>query len=93
MKVVVTHSPAKCRFECQLGHDTAVCEYLLQSNVWRFTHTYVPESMRGQGVAAALVRYALEHVKVRNGKVIAVCSYVAGYIARHGEYSTLLFDS
>jgi predicted GNAT family acetyltransferase len=70
-----------------------VCEYALQSNVWRFTYTYVPEPMRGRGVAATLVRYALDHVKARNGKVIATCSYVAGYIARHGEYSTLLFDS
>jgi predicted GNAT family acetyltransferase len=93
MRVLVTHSPAKCRFECRLGNDTAVCEYALQSDVWKFTHTYVPESMRGQGVAAALVRYALEHVKVRNGKVVAVCSYVAGYIARHSEYSALLLDS
>ena len=46
--------------------------------------------MRGQGVAGQLVEAALRHVTAQKGKVVARCSYVAGYIQKHPEYKDLL---
>ena len=86
------HNEGKSRFDYSVGDQLAVCEYVAQEGdtVWRFTHTYVPESMRGTGVAAGLVRFALDHVANHGIKIIPVCSFVSEYIARHPEYKRLI---
>ncbi len=37
-------------------------------------HTFVDDSLRGQGIAGKLVKTALEEIQSRNGKVTATCS-------------------
>jgi predicted GNAT family acetyltransferase len=54
-----------------------------------FQHTEVPAELRGQGVAAALVRQALDDVRARGERIIATCPYVKSFLARHPEYQAL----
>lgn len=86
----VQHNPAQSRFELLVGADAAVCDYRREGSVWILPHTYVPESMRGAGVAAALVKASLEHIKAQGGTVVPACSYVAAYIQRHPAYASLV---
>ena len=73
------------------GYETVV-EYTLKDNVIDLYRTFTPPELRGKGVAGKLVKYALEHAKENNLKVIPTCSYVRGYIERHENYKELLAE-
>ena len=70
----------------------AVVEYTLKDNVVDLYRTFTPPELRGKGVAGKIVKYALEHAKENNLKVIPTCSYVKGYIERHKNYKELLAE-
>jgi len=46
-------------------------------------HTYVPPLLRNRGIAAELVKFALDYAKQHNLRVIPTCPYVADYISTH----------
>lgn len=48
-----------------------------------FTHTFVPEALRGRGAAAVLVRAGLDWAAEQGLRVQASCSYVARYLEVH----------
>ncbi|WP_185984329.1 GNAT family N-acetyltransferase [Aureimonas mangrovi] len=50
-----------------------------------FDHTYVPEHMRGQGVAEKLVDFAVDYARSKNMKVVPACSYVRTLFQRHPD--------
>lgn len=54
-----------------------------------FTHTEIDPAYEGQGVGGALVQGALDDVRARNHKVLAVCPFVEGWMRRHREYADL----
>ena len=90
MNMPIIHNPIENRFEYSAAGDIAVCEYTVVGDVWYFHHTSVPDSMRGQGVAARLVETALNYVDAQHGKVVPRCSYVAAYIQKHTDFAHLL---
>ena len=49
-------------------------------------HTFVDDSLRGQGVAGKLMEAAAEHLKAQNKKVVLTCSYAVKWFAKHPEY-------
>jgi hypothetical protein len=55
-----------------------------------FDHTFVPDEFRGQGVAAALVREALEEARRRHWRIVPQCSCVAAFLGRHPEFADLV---
>lgn len=54
------------------------------------THTLVPASIGGRGVAAELVSAAFEAARRDGLKVSPVCSYAAVWLQKHPEYADLL---
>ncbi|MFT2009946.1 GNAT family N-acetyltransferase [Pontibacter sp. 13R65] len=70
--------------EAELAYSTPAPQVL------DFTHTFVPESARGKGIADALIKEGLRFAAENNYKVIASCPAVATYIERHPEYKELL---
>ena len=86
----VRHNPAESRFECRLEDALAQCVYRRDGGTVEFVHTEVPEAMNGRGVAAAMVRQALEWARAEGLKVRPLCSYVASYMRRHPETQDLL---
>ncbi len=48
-------------------------------------HTFVPNELRGKGVAAVLAKEALSYAKEQQLKVIPSCSYIAVYLQRHPQ--------
>ena len=57
----------------------------LEPGIFNIDHTFVDESLRGQGIAQKLVEMAIEEIKKKNGKVQATCSYAKHYLEKRGE--------
>ena len=79
------HNEAAQRFELTQDGATAVLEYRLSDDVITFYHTGVPSVMEGKGIGSRLVKTGLEYALENGYSVVATCSFVAGYIARHPE--------
>jgi predicted GNAT family acetyltransferase len=87
--VDVIHNPGKHRFEAEAEGQTALLTYLLHDGHIVFNHTEVPEALEGQGLGSRLAQAALDYAKSHRLRVTAQCPFVAAYLARHPEYSTL----
>ena len=88
--IIVTHHAAASRFEALVEGRLCECCYLLNGTVLTFTHTEVPPSLAGRGIAAALVKAALEWAQAQGVQVVPACSYVAAYMQRHPQTQALL---
>lgn len=57
-------------------------------------HTFVDDSLRGQGVAGQLMLAAIEQIRGQNKKGIVTCPYAVQWLEKHSSYSdTLSFDT
>lgn len=74
------------RFEVVVGPDVAFAEYRLGDGEITLPHTVVPEAFKGQGVGGILAQAALGYARANGLKVIPLCSFMAGYIAKHPEW-------
>jgi len=54
--------------------------------------TYTPPKLRGRGLAADVVKAALEYAEEKNLKVIPTCWYVRKYVDEHPEYKKLIIE-
>ena len=53
-------------------------------------HTVVEPEYGGQGVASAVVRFALDDIRASGRLVIPTCAFVAAYIERHPQYADMV---
>lgn len=90
MSLQIDHQPDASRFVAVVDGHEAELVYRLSAGVLELTHTGVPAAIAGQGVAAALVKAALEHARAEGLRVLPSCSYAATYIKRHPEYAGLV---
>jgi predicted GNAT family acetyltransferase len=72
------------------GTRAGRAEYRMSDGRHVFTHTETDDSFSGQGIASRLVKYALEDVRAREGRVVPLCPFFASYIKRHPEYEDLV---
>ena len=78
------------RFELEHDGDVASLEYTLAGKVLGLTHTDVPKTLRGTGVASILVKSALDWAREHHLKVDVTCPFVAEYLHTHPEYEDLV---
>jgi hypothetical protein len=55
-------------------------------------HTYVPDAMRGQGVAALLVDALIAKARSDGWTILPRCSYVVSAFKSHPEWNDVLAD-
>ncbi len=53
-------------------------------------HTFVDDSLRGQGVAAQLVRAAADHLRAEGKKAMPTCSYAVKWFEKNPDYADVL---
>lgn len=53
-------------------------------------HTFVDDSLRGQGVAGQLMRRCADELRRTGRKACSTCSYAAAWFTKHPEESDLL---
>ena len=81
----IAHNTATQRFEWREDGQLCVLDYTLHDETMTTTHTGVPESVGGRGIAADLTKAALETAREHGWKVRPLCSYVDAYMRRHQE--------
>ena len=52
-------------------------------------HTYVPDALRGQGLAEALLEALLDDARSQGFTIVPLCRFVAGQARRHPEWADL----
>ncbi|HLV12960.1 MAG TPA: GNAT family N-acetyltransferase [Trueperaceae bacterium] len=88
--IEVVHNPRARRFEVSQDGHLAVLEYARVGTSLVLKHTGVPEAIEGRGIASALARAALDHVRDTGFVAVPMCPFVRGYIRRHPEYLELV---
>jgi len=87
-----TVNEAGSQFELEVKDGMAFLEYYREGEKIYLTHTETPEALRGQGIAAQLVKQTLQCAKDNGLTVVPSCSYVAHYINNHPEWNVVLSD-
>ncbi|HUA90269.1 MAG TPA: GNAT family N-acetyltransferase, partial [Steroidobacteraceae bacterium] len=69
---------------------TGYAEYVLGPGTITFTHTRVPESLRGHGIGTHLIEAGLRLARARGLKVIPVCPFFRDYLRTHPQQQDLM---
>jgi predicted GNAT family acetyltransferase len=80
------------QFELHTKDGTAFLEFIREGEKLFLTHTETPEALRGQGIAADLVKQSLQSAKDNGLRVVPSCSFVAKYVNNHPEWNYILSD-
>jgi predicted GNAT family acetyltransferase len=83
---------AELQFELKADGQLAFLEYHREDERLYLTHTEVPTALRGQGVAAELVKEVLGFARQNGLSVIPLCSYVAYFMNNHQEWNDILSE-
>jgi hypothetical protein len=81
----VKHDTTAQRFYAEVDGQRAVLDYMLVAVVMTITHTGVPAAVGRRGIAAELMRVALQTARESRWKVVPACSYAAAYMRKHGD--------
>ena len=91
MSVEVRDNADGCRYEILVdGRLTGVADYRVSAGTVVFPHTEIDATMRGRGLGATLVGWALDDVRRAGRTVVPICWYVSRFIEDHPEYRDLL---
>ena len=85
----ITHNLAAQRFEYTEHGTTYYVSYRAEGGIWQLLHTEAPASPYGRGIAADIVRTALEEARRQGVKICGDCPFVIGYLAFHPEFADL----
>ncbi len=88
--VAVHDNPQRRRFEAEVDGRVSYAEYELGPGTITFTHTLVPESQRGRGIATQLVQAGLSAAQAQHRGVIPQCSMFSRYMHHRPETHALL---
>jgi uncharacterized protein len=81
----VSHDQSSRQFSTEIDGHRAVLDYTLTGSVMNITHTGVPAAIGGRGVAADLMRAALEAARDHAWSVNPICSYAVAYMRKHPD--------
>ncbi|MGX5219566.1 MULTISPECIES: GNAT family N-acetyltransferase [Pseudomonas] len=84
----IHHDQAGHQFEITVDGDRAYLAYMdLGKQTLDIYRTFVPNSLRGRGIAAQLTEHALQYAERMGYTVIPSCSYVERYMERQQRLS------
>ena len=91
MESTVTHDKENSRFEIhQDGERVGLMDYVISGDRVSLVHTEVKRELRGQNLAAILLRESLKEMATWPERVVPVCSYTVRYMEKHPETHALL---
>ena len=88
MTDAVRDVPERQRYELTVADATAFAAYRREGGRIVFTHTVVPEELRGGGIGTRLVAGALADAKAKGLAIVPECPFVAAYLEQHPEAAT-----
>jgi hypothetical protein len=81
----IEHDQDAKRFTTEVDGQHAELDYTVADGVMTITHTRVPREIGGRGIAAGLMRSALQTAAERGWSINPACSYAAAYMRKQGE--------
>jgi predicted GNAT family acetyltransferase len=81
----ISHDQDGNRFITEVDGHQAELDYTVADGVMTITHTRVPREIGGRGIAAELMRAALQVAAQRGLSINPACSYAAAYMRKHGQ--------
>ncbi len=79
------------RYAVLIDGDEAEMTYTkLAPQLISIDHTFVPDSMRGKGVAQALALNAVEDARQGGWKIVPRCAFMKAQARRHSEWSDVI---
>ncbi|HEX9690971.1 MAG TPA: GNAT family N-acetyltransferase [Gemmatimonadales bacterium] len=86
MPDLIRHDPDAMRFTLEMGGAEAYLQYgELDAGALDFRVVYVPDALRGSGVAAKIVAHALAYARAQGREVVASCGYVRRHLEREAQ--------
>lgn len=64
----------------------------ISSGIVEIDHTFVDDSLRGQGIAGNLMEMAVSVIKMADKKIKPTCSYAVSWLKKHKEYDYLIAE-
>jgi len=89
--VQIVANTQRSRYEALLdGNVVAFADYQIRGSIVVLPHTVTTPVHRNHGLAARVVRFALDDIRGAGRQVIPSCWYVARFIDEHPEYADLV---
>ncbi|MFA5797035.1 MAG: GNAT family N-acetyltransferase [Candidatus Woesearchaeota archaeon] len=86
MKIVkIVHDKKNHKFYCTMDEQKCFVKYVIHPGALEFTHTFVPEALRGKGIARMIYDEISQYLKKHKLKAIPTCSYAEKYFREHRE--------
>lgn len=86
----IQHDPITQKFLALVEGHRGQLVYRRDDSLMDIVSTTVPATIGNRGVAAQLVKAALDFARSNGWRVKPTCSYAAGYLRRHPEYADLV---
>ncbi|MDE7440991.1 MAG: N-acetyltransferase [Muribaculaceae bacterium] len=71
------------------GKLLAEVTFPTKGSVSTIDHTFVDDSLRGQGIAGKLVKMATDTILAEGNKIAATCPYAVSWFEKHPEYKVI----
>jgi uncharacterized protein len=81
----ISHDENAKRFATEVDGHRAELDYTIAGGIMTIAHTRVPREIGGRGVAAELMRAALQVADERGLSINPACSYAAAYMRKHAQ--------
>jgi predicted GNAT family acetyltransferase len=89
--VTVINAPQRGQFEIAVdGKPAGLAQYVEETGHRTFVHTEIDDAFAGQGLAAILVREALDATRADGLRIRATCPYVVKFLEKHHEWDDIV---
>jgi len=85
MSIEIHNDEAAKQFSTTVDGHQAVIRYAKTGEVYNLEHTFVPEELRGEGLAEQLVLGTLAEIRQQGARFIPTCPYIQTFLKRHPE--------
>ncbi len=91
MSTQVAIEKTSTRYELFVDNQlVAFADYHVVGRATELAHTVTDPNFQGRGLAAKLIRHALDDIRDAHLTVVPTCSFVARFVEDHPEYQPLL---
>lgn len=80
----INHLKDENRFEAHVEGHVALVDYVISDGALVVVHTYVPNPLKGRGIAGELVKAAYDYANKEGLGCKATCSYALAWLEKHG---------
>jgi uncharacterized protein len=85
----VTDNVARNRFELGTDGEGGFIDYRRSGSILFLNHAEVPAALAGHGRGTRLVRGALDLIRNRGERMVAVCPFIKAFVRRNPGYADL----